>query len=252
MVGSRLVRADTGSGKTLAYCVPMIEWLARQSEIKPLSRDDGLFGVVVCPTRELALQVIDVLSALMNAFPWLVVGAIIGGEKRKSEKARLRKGVNVLVATPGRLLDHLQHTDNINVRHLSWLVLDEADRLLDMGFERDVTTCVSLLEERSGCKVAEWHMAMMTATLTGSLIDLANTLMPRPLFLGIDKHGDRVVSDDLTTVQDTAALSSTPKQLTNWYAEVPMKQRLLALAAFVLQRQQYVARRVCVGAPGLR
>ena len=72
----------------------------------------------------------------------------MGAEKKKSEKARLRKGASVVVATPGRLLDHLQNTASFNVFPLRWLVLDEGDRLLDMGFEKQVATCVQLLRRR--------------------------------------------------------------------------------------------------------
>ena len=71
-------------------------------------------------------------------FTWVVPGYLIGGEKKKSEKARIRRGMNVLISTPGRLLDHLSSTKNLNLGRLHWLVMDEADRLLDMGYEKDV------------------------------------------------------------------------------------------------------------------
>lgn len=74
----------------------------------------------------------------MRPFIWLVPGSLSGGERRKSEKARLRKGVTVLVCTPGRLLDHLKTTKCFRRDCLRWLILDEADRLLDMGFEKQV------------------------------------------------------------------------------------------------------------------
>lgn len=75
----------------------------------------------------------------MRPFIWLVPGSLSGGERRKSEKARLRKGVTVLVCTPGRLLDHLKTTKCFRRDLLRWLILDEADRLLDMGFEKQVS-----------------------------------------------------------------------------------------------------------------
>ena len=99
-----------------------------------VSRGEGTFAAVVTPTRELAIQVADVLAALLRRFVWLVGGAVHGGENRGKEKARLRRGVTVLVATPGRLLDHLQNSEAFRVEELRWLVLDEADRLLDLGF----------------------------------------------------------------------------------------------------------------------
>lgn len=80
----------------------------------------------------------QVLTKVVRPFIWLVPGSISGGERRKSEKARLRKGVTVLVCTPGRLLDHLKTTQCFRRERLRWLVLDEADRLMDLGFEKQV------------------------------------------------------------------------------------------------------------------
>lgn len=75
---------------------------------------------------------------MLQSFTWLVPGLVVGGEKRKSEKARLRKGVNVLVGTPGRINDHALHTEAARLDGVQWLVLDEADRLLDLGYEKEI------------------------------------------------------------------------------------------------------------------
>lgn len=75
---------------------------------------------------------------MLQSFAWLVPGVMSGGEKKKSEKARMRKGVNILVSTPGRLLDHLTNTQVCTISKVKYLVLDEADRMLDMGYERDI------------------------------------------------------------------------------------------------------------------
>ena len=99
----------------------------------PIQRADGTRGLIIAPTRELCLQISDILTKLTSVCVRIVGGCITGGEKRKSEKARLRKGVVILVSTPGRLLDHLKATESFSMAHLSWLVMDEADRLLDMG-----------------------------------------------------------------------------------------------------------------------
>ena len=72
-------------------------------------------------------------------------GYLVGGEKRKAEKARLRKGITVLIGTPGRLLDNVQHTKSLRFDKVGWLVLDEADRLFDMGYEKDIARCVQCL-----------------------------------------------------------------------------------------------------------
>ena len=76
-------------------------------------------------------------------------GSVAGGENKNKEKARLRKGVHVLVATPGRLLDHLQNTTAFQTSELKWLVLDEADRLLDLGFEQKIRECARVSRRQS-------------------------------------------------------------------------------------------------------
>lgn len=79
-----------------------------------------------------------IFTFFFQTFQWIVVGHLCGGENRNTEKTRLRKGVHVLVATPGRLLDHILHTSAFKMNNVRCLVLDEADRLLDMGFKRDI------------------------------------------------------------------------------------------------------------------
>ncbi|OXU24684.1 hypothetical protein TSAR_005180 [Trichomalopsis sarcophagae] len=139
-----LVRSQTGSGKTLAYALPIIETLQR---VRPkLARDSGIKALVVVPTRELALQTYECFLKLVKPFTWIVPGYLVGGEKRKAEKARLRKGCTVLVATPGRLLDHIKHTQALRLDLINCFVLDEADRMLDMGYEKDISGIVAALE----------------------------------------------------------------------------------------------------------
>ena len=104
-----LLRARTGTGKTLAYLVPIAQYLANRPE--RLTRDQGTHALIVVPTRELAVQVHDVLTNLLRPFHWLVPGILMGGEKKKSEKARIRKGLHVITGTPGRLTDHMSSTE---------------------------------------------------------------------------------------------------------------------------------------------
>ena len=117
-----LVRAETGSGKTLSYIAPLF---SRIGGILPrVTRNEGTRGLVLVPTRELATQVEDTARLVGRPFHWVVTSSIMGGENRGKEKARLRKGVCLLIATPGRLLDHLRMTESFNVDNLRWLVLD--------------------------------------------------------------------------------------------------------------------------------
>lgn len=77
-------------------------------------------------------------ALLSQPFTWIVPGYLVGGEKRKAEKARLRKGCNILIGTPGRLLDHIRHTEALKLDDVKHFVLDEADRMLDAGYEKDI------------------------------------------------------------------------------------------------------------------
>jgi hypothetical protein len=91
-----------------------------------IKRSDGPYAIVLLPTRELVLQSFEVLQKLFKPFIWIVPGMVMGGEDKSSEKARLRKGINVLVGTPGRMLDHIQNTTCLKLGLIRWLILDEA------------------------------------------------------------------------------------------------------------------------------
>ncbi|EGT60111.1 hypothetical protein CAEBREN_13632 [Caenorhabditis brenneri] len=125
-----LASAKTGSGKTLAFLLPAIELLHKLN----WKQHNGTGIIIVSPTRELSMQTYGVLSELLEGSN-LTYGLVMGGSNRSAEKDKLAKGVSILVATPGRLLDHLQNTDNFLVRNLKCLIIDEADRILDIGFE---------------------------------------------------------------------------------------------------------------------
>lgn len=122
--------AKTGSGKTLAFLVPAIEML-HALRFKPRN---GTGVIIVSPTRELALQIFGVARELM-AHHSQTYGIVMGGANRRAEAEKLMKGVNLLVATPGRLLDHLQNTQGFVFKNVKAFVIDEADRILEVGFE---------------------------------------------------------------------------------------------------------------------
>lgn len=151
------IQAETGSGKTLAYLLPLVQRIMDLSRAKKegdergelnVHRDSGLFAIILAPTRELCKQISVVLEGLLRCAHWIVAGTVIGGEKKKSEKARLRKGLNILVATPGRLADHLENTQALDVSNVRWLVLDEGDRLMELGFEQELQGIINKLDAR--------------------------------------------------------------------------------------------------------
>ncbi|OWR48362.1 hypothetical protein KGM_213111 [Danaus plexippus plexippus] len=163
-----LIRSQTGSGKTLAYALPVIEGL---QAIRPkINRHDGIKAIVVVPTRELAVQTYELFVKLVKPFVWIVPGLLSGGQKRKAEKARLRKGLSILVGTPGRINDHLRHTHSLNFAKTGCLILDEADRLLDMGYEKDVSAIVKAIEDHK--KAATYDpMALVKQTIVKKVSD---------------------------------------------------------------------------------
>lgn len=148
-----LVRSPTGSGKTLVYAVPAVQLLLSPAVAgeKGPSRSAGTYVLILVPTRELAVQTHEQIEALCRPFPTIVSSTLMGGENRKAEKARLRKGVGVLVGTPGRISDHLQQTASFLVSQCRLLVLDEADMLLQLGFKqvRPPGPCGTSLRSRS-------------------------------------------------------------------------------------------------------
>ncbi|KAI5642456.1 DEAD/DEAH box helicase domain-containing protein [Phthorimaea operculella] len=163
-----LIRSQTGSGKTLAYALPIVEGL---QAIRPkINRHDGIRVVVVVPTRELAVQTYELFIKLVKPFTWIVPGILSGGQKRKAEKAVLRKGLSILVGTPGRINDHLRHTQTMKFNKTNCLVLDEADRLLDMGYEKDVAAIVKAIVDHK--KAATYDpMALMKQSVKKTFSD---------------------------------------------------------------------------------
>ena len=130
LAGKDLIgQSKTGSGKTAAFALPLLQKL-------DLSQRE-LQGLVICPTRELGAQVARELRKLGRNLPGLVVLALTGGQEVREQARALEKGVHLAVGTPGRLLDHLQRR-NLKVHAVATVVLDEADRMLDMGFAEDV------------------------------------------------------------------------------------------------------------------
>ncbi|KAF6198101.1 hypothetical protein GE061_007848 [Apolygus lucorum] len=219
-----LIRSQTGSGKTLAYAIPIMHSL--QAITPKLNRKDGVKALIVLPTRELALQTYECFTKLMRAFTWIVPGIVIGGEKRKSEKVRLRKGITVLIGTPGRLLDHAQHSENLSLHGIDWLIIDEADKLLEMGYEKDVSQLMSIIDEQRGKSenVGRKQTVLLSATLTSAVEKLANLALKNPVHV-----------DACSNIPETVDVMVIPQGLEQKYVVVPAKMRLVALASFIIE-----------------
>lgn len=169
--------AKTGSGKTLAFLIPAIEML-HSLRFKPRN---GTGVIVVSPTRELALQIFGVARELMKNHSQ-TYGIVIGGANRRAEADKLSKGVNLIIATPGRLLDHLQNTPFV-FKNLRSLIIDEADRILEIGFEDEMKQIIKILPKE------ERQTMLFSATQTTKVEDLARiSLRPGPLYINVDEQ----------------------------------------------------------------
>ncbi|KAF8476959.1 P-loop containing nucleoside triphosphate hydrolase protein [Kalaharituber pfeilii] len=282
------IQAQTGSGKTLTYLLPILDRIrslaplqtipapapqpstaqsSPDSKLPHLHRSSGLFAIILAPTRELARQIMSVLTTLTfsHAHHWIVPGCVTGGEKKKSEKARLRKGMNILVATPGRLLDHLENTESLDVSRVRWMVLDEGDMLMELGFEETIKQILELVGKRGKVGgVREGRLpkrrvtVLCSATMKTNVQRLGDLSLTEASYVKADPQDKEKEKDTQLQTQtqsentstpipapggDITATKSTqtqptflaPSQLKQSYVLVPPKQRFVALYA-VLKR----------------
>lgn len=230
------VQAETGSGKTLAYLLPILQKIMALTSLNERAhRTSGLFAIILAPTRELSKQISVVLEGLLRCAYWIVSGTVIGGEKKKSEKARLRKGLNILIATPGRLADHLDHTEVLDVSRVRWVVLDEGDRLMELGFEQDLERILSKLNARVSATSgiaglpARRTTVLCSATMKMSVQKLGEMTLKDAIHIqGADSAATQLSNED---GQDSAF--AAPAQLKQSYAVVPAKLRLVSLVALL-------------------
>ncbi|XWS51883.1 hypothetical protein CRYUN_Cryun11dG0019900 [Craigia yunnanensis] len=197
--------AKTGSGKTLAFVIPVLEKLYRER----WSPEDGVGSIIISPTRELAGQLFDVLRAI-GKYHNFSAGLLIGGRKGvDTEKERVNE-LNILVCTPGRLLQHMDETPNFDCSQLQVLVLDEADRILDIGFKKSLNAIVSQLPK---CR----QTLLFSATQTKSVQDLARLSLKDPEYLSVHEEAD----------------TATPNRLQQTAMIVPLDQKLDMLWSFM-------------------
>lgn len=149
-------KAPTGTGKTCAFGVPLLERINKESK--------AVQAVVLAPTRELAQQIAEQLRQLAQFMPQVKVACLYGGAPIHRQAERLKKGCQIVVATPGRLLDHLKHK-NLDVSQVATVVLDEADEMLGMGFYKDVRHLIDLMKNRK-------NLCMFSATISREVMDI--------------------------------------------------------------------------------
>jgi ATP-dependent RNA helicase RhlE len=171
-----LAGAQTGTGKTAGFTLPMLQKLSAQ-RIEGRRR---IRALVLVPTRELAAQVADSIETYGRHLPRLSCAVVFGGVSINPQIATLRRGVDILVATPGRLLDHAQQR-TVDLSAVEILVLDEADRMLDMGFIRDIRRVLAMLPKKR-------QNLLFSATFSDDIRALANSLLESPVQIEVARR----------------------------------------------------------------
>ncbi|XP_068175532.1 probable ATP-dependent RNA helicase DDX10 [Antennarius striatus] len=209
-----LAAAKTGSGKTLAFLIPVLEGLYRQQ----WSSLDGLGALIISPTRELAYQTFEVLRKVGKNHDFSA-GLIIGGKDLQTESEKIQH-TNVIICTPGRLLQHMDQTATFHASSLQLLVLDEADRILDLGFQETLNAIVENLPRSR-------QTLLFSATQTKSLKDLARLSLKDPEYVWVHQQ----------------ARFSTPATLEQSYVVVELHQKVNVLYSFI---RSHLRRKVMV------
>jgi len=185
--------AETGSGKTGAFCIPMLQALLEN----PIR--GAVFGVVLAPTRELAFQIHTVVEGLGTTMGATSL-CIVGGVPTTQQAIALGRNPHILVATPGRLLDHLTNTKGFNLRNLQYLVLDEADRMLSLDFEQELNELLQAIPENR-------KTLLFSATMTSKVQKLQRACLKDPVKV------------------EVSTKFQTPKKLLQSYLFVPAKYK---------------------------
>ena len=173
-----MAAAQTGTGKTAAFVLPI---LSKLSNPKYKYKGHQLRALIVTPTRELAAQVRESVNTY-SKYLSIRSTAVYGGARIHNQKLKLRKGIDVLVATPGRLLD-LHNQKSVNLKNIEILVLDEADQMLDMGFIHDIKKIANLLPDRR-------QNLMFTATFSDSFRSLAMNLAEKAIEISVTNDNE--------------------------------------------------------------
>ncbi|KAL8052285.1 hypothetical protein ABFX02_06G201806 [Erythranthe guttata] len=218
------VDAATGSGKTLAFVIPLVEILRRTATPKP----HQVLGIIISPTRELSSQIFKVaepfIATLSNVRPMLLVG----GAEVKTDMSQIEEeGANLLIGTPGRLNDIMERMDGLDYRDLEILILDEADRLLDMGFQKQISSIISRLPKlrRTG---------LFSATQTKAIEELSKAGLRNPV--RVEVKAEVKGQNDNTSSQENSS-SITPSGLHIEYLQCEADKKPLQLIDLLIRNK---------------
>jgi ATP-dependent RNA helicase RhlE len=196
--------AETGTGKTAAFLVPILQrFLTETAPVPPRTRT-----LILAPTRELAVQIEDQVQGLTYHTTVSSI-AVYGGVPMDIQERALRAGVDIVVATPGRLMDHMRH-DSVDLSGLEILVLDEADRMLDMGFWPDVRRIMGTLP-------AKRQTLLFSATMPGEVLKLTEEFLREPKLVQVGRRGGPATT--ISHAVQTVAAGEKTQWLAHWLRE---------------------------------
>lgn len=201
--------AKTGSGKTLAFILPLLECLHNEK----WTNCDGLGALVITPTRELAYQIFEVLR-LVGQHHQFSAALIIGGKDLALERKRIDQ-MNIIICTPGRMQQHMEENPMFHADNLKILIIDEADRILDMGFKESLSIILDFLPKERQC-------LLFSATQTKSVDDLARLSLNNPQKVSVDEEAD----------------TCTPDTLRQKYTVINLEQKLSFLWSFIKKHKK--------------
>ncbi|XP_015115282.1 probable ATP-dependent RNA helicase DDX10 [Diachasma alloeum] len=228
--------AKTGSGKTLAFLIPVIELLYCQQ----WSRELGLGALIITPTRELAYQIFETLKKIAK-YHRLTSGLIIGGKDLNHEK-NLMDQYNIIICTPGRILQHMDGNKLFHTHNLQLVVLDEADRCLDMGFEQTMNAIIENLPP-------ERQTLLFSATQTKSVKDLARLSLRDPMYVSAHEHAEHTTPDGLQ--QSYVVVNLDEKMAMLWsFIKHHLKQKFIVFFSSCKQ-VKYTYEVLCRMRPGI-
>lgn len=217
-----IAKAPTGTGKTFAFGIPMIEHIDPQS--------DDLQGLILAPTRELAIQIADELRGLLTFYKDIRVTVVYGGQRLEPQIRSLQQHPQIVVATPGRLMDHYNRK-NLRLDRIKTVILDEADRMLDMGFEPQIQMILSNARP-------DRQLVMFSATFPTHVENLARSLLHKPVMIVVGGRTE-VAAEVSQTIEVRTKEQKYPRLLQilgEWY-----DRGLILIFVDKQQKADYVA-----------
>uniref|UniRef100_UPI0005C9E0B3 DEAD-box ATP-dependent RNA helicase 18-like n=1 Tax=Fragaria vesca subsp. vesca TaxID=101020 RepID=UPI0005C9E0B3 len=221
------VDAATGSGKTLAFVVPLVEILRRAStDPKP----NQVMGMIISPTREFSSEIYDAAKPFVSTLPNFKCVHLVGGGQVKAEMKLIQEqGANLLIGTPGGLYDIMERLDSLDFRSFEILILDEADRLLDMGFQKQLTDIISRVPKlrRTG---------LFSSTQTEAVEELARAGLRNPV--RVEVHAESKSYNDSALSQQSAS-SITPSGFAIEYMKCEADKKPSQLVDILVKNKSY-------------